>query len=119
MMPRVPTTGTPNRARCAQERQIVFRSDGGRWLPDGTCVEKVHLQGLGFRLPPGMHGVYTVCYAADGSVSIDGHKQARSQHGRRYLFATGESGESRVQAELLNWSARILRERVAEIGSAS
>lgn len=92
--------------------QVIFARSDATYFPDGRIVECVSLRGLNFALPAGMHARYEVVTLPDGSTRIEGFKQARSKHGKHYLF---RSDECSVQAELLKWSARILRERAAEI----
>lgn len=91
--------------------QIVFVGKKHGYHPDGTFTERVIVRGLGRPLPPGMHAWYDIEQKADGSTWIEGVIQARSKHGRRYVAC---SDESAMQARLLKWSARILRELTKE-----
>ena len=97
-------------------REIKFLHGEGRFenVPQSSQfveVKMVRVQGEGAPLPAGMFAWYEVRTMESGDVRINGVMQARAVGGRRYIF---ERNESEVQARLMKWAKRILRERAKE-----
>lgn len=95
--------------------QIVFvESDQCNLTQDGVeCVRK-YMSGVGCKLPSGMYAFYVRRIYPDGTVEVEGRKQARSKFARRDFYYKGRDAETQAQTELLKWSDRILRERAKE-----
>jgi hypothetical protein len=87
---------------------IIFKQGNETFYADGSSIRRVTVAGLGQSLPAGMFAYYSVLTTHKGKTKIDGTMQARARGGRRYFF---DIDENDVQARLLKWAKRILRER--------
>lgn len=98
---------------------LVFDHGDGRYLPDGSFVQRTTLRafGPGATLPTGMFGHLILTIDARGRETVRSVVQARTAGGRRYDTCFSHDVAD-AQRRLLRWAQRVLRERAREGGAS-